>query len=90
MAQSATEATLVNSGIDQSLISIAQASIFGMSEEMQKTYADLNNSRYFLAQNSHFMRYREKHHKGGDFRVFSDIHYENLTHPTIINIPKQP
>lgn len=90
MARSAAEAALTNTGVDQSSIDIAQASIFGMSEEMQKAYVDLNNSRYFLVQNSHFIKYREKHHKGGDFRIFSDIHYENLPYAVTINIPKQP
>lgn len=88
MARSVTEAALTNSGIDQASISIAQASIFGMSDEMQNTYADLNNSRYFLVQNSHFIKYRNQHNKGGDFRVFSDIYYETLPQPVIMKIPK--
>lgn len=90
LARSTAEAALANTGIDQSSIGIAQASIFGMSEKMQRAYVDLNNSRLFLVQNSHFISYRENHHNGRDFRVFSDIHYENLAHPTDIKIPRQP
>lgn len=88
LAGSVSEALLTNHGIQQSTSSIASASLLGMNEARKRQYIDLLNARYFLIQNSHFDRYRELHNKGGDFRVFSDIHYESLPTPVIFTFGK--
>ncbi|UWF49257.1 DUF6402 family protein [Pseudomonas sp. N3-W] len=51
--------------------------------DVAEIFKELEGTRFYLVQNSDFVEYRQCHGKGGDFRVFSDILYENITPTTI-------
>ncbi|ADD53001.1 DUF6402 family protein [Pseudomonas syringae group genomosp. 3] len=73
------EANGQNAAIAQETTAIAKSSIFGMSEASEKRYIEMGNKRYFFIQNKHFVEYRKLYSKGGDFKIFSDIFYEQIT-----------
>lgn len=81
------EANAKNYAINEEISGIARQSIFGMSSTAEKKFIETANKRYFLIQNKHFVEYRKLHAKGGDFRLFSDIFYEDIT-PTSIEFTK--
>lgn len=54
-------------------------------EDPQAVFKDMDGKRYHLIQNSDFAEYRTKYGKGGDFTVYSDILYEDVT-PTLIEV----
>ncbi|KTT47707.1 hypothetical protein SB11R_18680 [Pseudomonas oryzihabitans] len=85
MAKSLYEATLVNIGVAGTLQS--NAGIFNVLHDSQE-YADILSQRFFLVTNSMFSSYRKAYGKGGDFRVFSDVHYESLPRPEIIEFSR--
>lgn len=43
-----------------------------------RMYKEIAEARYFYIKNSHFVAYRRKTGKGGDFQVFSDVLYEHV------------
>lgn len=55
-------------------------------EDAQAIFKDIDGKRYHLIQNSDFAEYRSTHGKGGDFTVYSDILYENVTPPVLIKV----
>ncbi|KIF64214.1 MULTISPECIES: DUF6402 family protein [Pseudomonas] len=55
-------------------------------EDVQAAFKDIDGKRYHLIQNSDFIEYREKHGKGGDFTVYSDVLYESVTPPVLIKV----
>lgn len=77
------DANAQNMAIDQETAGIARSSIFGMSEAAEKRFVEAANKRYFFIQNKHFVEYRKLYSKGGDFKLFSDIFYENINPVTI-------
>lgn len=61
------------------------ANPFVSPEGSQKMYKELQESRYFYISNAHFVKYRSTFHKGGDFRVFSDVLYQPVAQ-VVINL----
>lgn len=55
-------------------------------EDVQALFKDVDGKRYHLIQNSDFAEYRLIHGKGGDFTVYSDILYEDVTPPVLIKV----
>ena len=47
-------------------------------EDMAALFQEVESQRYYLVQNNDFVEYRAQHGKGGDFRIFSDIQYEDI------------
>lgn len=43
-----------------------------------RMYKEIAEARYFYVNNSHFVAYRRRTGKGGDFQVFSDVLYESV------------
>jgi hypothetical protein len=86
IAPSASHALMTNAGINQTQSGVAWQTVFG-NERTDSRYKDLEGERYFLIMNSHFVKYRDTYHKGGDFRVYSDILYETVQ-PTTFEIIK--
>ncbi|QDD89788.1 DUF6402 family protein [Pseudomonas oryzihabitans] len=54
--------------------------------EVQARYADFMSKRFFLVTNSDFAEYRANSGNGGDFRIFSDIKYENLPRAIVLEV----
>lgn len=78
------EANAQNIAIDHLIAGIARSSMFGMSEASERLFVETANERYFFIQNKHFVKYRKLHSKGGDFKIFSDIFYENIAPVSIV------
>lgn len=55
-------------------------------EDVQALFRDIDGKRYHLIQNSDFAEYRATYGKGGDFTVYSDILYEDVTPPVLIKV----
>lgn len=51
----------------------------GLSPEQAQEMDALEHKHYMFVQNGDFREYRDSNSKGGDFRVYSDILYENVT-----------
>ncbi|WP_226500763.1 DUF6402 family protein [Pseudomonas sp. MWU16-30322] len=51
----------------------------GLSPEQAKEMNALEHKHYMFVQNGDFKKYRKESGKGGDFRVYSDILYENVS-----------
>jgi hypothetical protein len=67
-----------NANIDYEKAKVIATAPF-TGEDIEQSFKDLESKRYFLIYNHHFVNYRSKHKKGGDFVVYSDIGYENIT-----------
>lgn len=78
IAPSISNAILTNYSITQSQSSLVKSSIFTPNKNINDKFLDLEGSRYFLITNKHFDKYRKAYNKGGDFRVYSDILYEEV------------
>lgn len=81
------DANAQNIAIDQETAGIAQSSIFGMSKASEQRFIEAANKRYFFTQNKHFVEYRKRYSKSGDFRIVSDIFYEAIV-PFSIEVAK--
>lgn len=86
IAPSIPHALMTNRGIDQAQSGLAWQTMFG-NERAESKHRDLEGKRYFLITNSHFVKYRNTYHKGGDFRVYSDVLYEAIQ-PVTFEIKK--
>jgi hypothetical protein len=84
LAMSVSAALMNNIGVDTSLQGLMVGSLFGSVQSTGKKYVDISNARYFLIQNDDFETYRKKTGRGGDFIVYSDIHYEPISTSPIV------
>lgn len=63
---------------------LSRQSMFMHVDDLERKYADISSRRYFLANNKSFQAYRTQKNKGGDFRIYSDMHIENISVPPIM------
>lgn len=63
--------------------SFSRQSILMHVDDLERKYADISARRYFLANNKAFQEYRVQKNRGGDFRIYSDMHIENISAPPI-------
>ncbi|SER02112.1 DUF6402 family protein [Pseudomonas sp. NFPP19] len=65
-----------NVALGQAQSAIARNSFISAASD--RMYQEIDEARYFYIKNSHFVAYRRKTRKGGDFQVFSDVLYEDV------------
>lgn len=70
--------------IDFEIQGLSRQSMFMHEDDQERKYADVSSRRYFLANNKSFQAYRTQKNKGGDFRIYSDMHIENISVPPIM------
>ncbi|POA34902.1 MULTISPECIES: DUF6402 family protein [unclassified Pseudomonas] len=68
-----------NSDVRMKQNSIAFQARGGLSPEQAQEMNALEHKHYMFVQNGDFRDYRKSSGKGGDFRVYSDILYENVS-----------
>jgi hypothetical protein len=79
LALSVAKAELSNIGVADELQGLATRSMLIKGSELDQQYADIAAQRYFLIKNKNFKAYRDQYYKGGDFKIFSDFHYEAVS-----------
>lgn len=78
IADGLTDSLSSNANIDYEKAKVVATAPF-TGDDVEQRFKDLESKRYFLISNSHFVKYRSMHKKGGDFVVYSDIGYETIT-----------
>lgn len=84
LAMSIPEVMARGLSTDEQLQSLALQSMTGDEKFFDQRYADIDSQRYYLIQNKNFQDYRRKYSRGGDFKISSDIYYEDIVSPPLV------
>ncbi|MDF2399715.1 hypothetical protein GWQ44_29610 [Pseudomonas sp. 3MA1] len=74
--EAALAANVANIGLAEEQVALAMRAPGDAAAD--RMYKEIAEARYFYINNSHFVAYRRKTGKGGDFQVFSDVLYESV------------
>jgi hypothetical protein len=84
MALSIPELIASEEDINNQLQGVAVQSMSKNDFSSDRKYAEIDSQRFYLVTNKDFRSYREKYQRGGDFKVSSDIFYENISSGPIV------